>query len=422
MLITQLPHRIRDIHREYPQQFWVLVGGTFIDRIGGALIFPFFSLYITKRFGVGMTDVGILFGLFSISSMVGGALGGALTDRLGRKGMLVFGLVASGLSSVAMGLVNEYAVFFWLAIFVGVLAHVAGPAQQAMVADLLPEEKWANGFGIIRVAMNLAVAIGPAIGSLLLTSQPYLLLFIGDAISSVITATIIVLAIRETRPTLREGEAEQTMGDTFLGYLRVLADGTYVLFLAISMVAIMVYMQMNSTLGPFLRDTHGVLERDFGWILTLNAGMVVFLQFPITRWISRYRPMAVMAVGTMLYAIGFGMYGFVSTLVLFHVAMVIITVGEMMTVPIAQGLVSRLAPEDMRGRYMAVFGFGWVIPSALGPLLAGLVMDNADPQWVWYGAGLLGSLAAVAYTLLERPVARRVRDTGRSAESAAAAD
>jgi MFS family permease len=134
--------------------------------------------------------------------------------------------------------------------------------------------------------------------------------------------------------------------------------------------------------------------------------MVVLFQFAITRWIVQYRPLIVMAVGTLLYAIGFAMYGFVSGYVLFIVAMVIITIGEMVVVPTSEGLVARLAPEDKRGRYMAVFGFTWVIPSAVGPLLAGLIMDNADPRLVWYAAGLLGLIATGAFALLERRVGR----------------
>jgi MFS family permease len=166
----------------------------------------------------------------------------------------------------------------------------------------------------------------------------------------------------------------------------------------------LVYMQMNTTLSVYLRDTHGVPEQGFGYILSMNAAMVVLFQFGVTRWIAKYRPLVTMAVGTLLYAIGFGMYGAVSTFALFLVAMVVITIGEMMTAPTSQALVAQLAPEDMRGRYMAVFGFTWVIPSAVGPLLAGLVMDNADPRWVWYAAGLVGLAAAGAFALLQRRV------------------
>lgn len=131
--------------------------------------------------------------------------------------------------------------------------------------------------------------------------------------------------------------------------------------------------------------------------------------------------MIMMALGTLLYAIGFGMYGLVSSYVLFVVAMFVITVGEMVVMPTSQALVAKIAPEDMRGRYMAVFGFGWAIPQAIGPLLAGLIMDNADSRWVWYAAGLVGLVGAAAFVLLQRQVKQSTGKAARVTEVAAPA-
>jgi MFS family permease len=405
MLLRNQTKRLRIIYNEYSSQFWVLVLGTFIDRLGGALMFPFFTLYITRKFGIGMTEVGVIFGLFSISSVVGSMFGGALADRMGRKAMVIFGLVFSAFTSILMGLVNTIEVFFVVTVAVGLLTNVAGPAQQAMVADLLPEPKRAQGFGIIRVVANLSVTLGPMIGGLLIT-QSYLWLFIADAITSLITAVIVYAVLEETRPSTPEDAPEQTMAQTFGGYLDVLRDSAFLWFLVASALMVLVYMQMNSTLAVYLRDTHDIPEQWFGYILSLNAAMVVLFQFPLMRWIEKFRPMTMMVVGTLLYAVGFGMYGFVATYPLFLLAMVIITIGEMLVSPVGQALVARFAPEAMRGRYMAVFGFSWVLPSAVGPLLAGLVMDNADPRWVWYAAGLIGLAAAGAFAWLERWVGR----------------
>jgi len=109
-----------------------------------------------------------------------------------------------------------------------------------------------------------------------------------------------------------------------------------------------------------------------------------------------------MAAGSALYGFGYALYGFVSAYVLFLAAMVVVTAGEMVFVPAAQALAARMAPEDMRGRYMAAFGLSWAIPGMIGPLLAGLIMDNADPRWVWYAAGVTGLAAAAGFTLLQR--------------------
>ena len=402
--------KIRDIYNEYPRTFWNLIVITFIDRVGGAMLFPFFALYLTKKFEIGMTQVGILFAAFSVSSFVGSMLGGALTDKLGRKGIIIFGLVASSMSTLAMGLVNAFEAFFMIALFVGVLTDTAGPARQAMIADILPEEKRAQGYGIFRVAFNLSVVIGPAIGGLL-AARSYLALFIMDAVISLITAVLVFRFIPETKPESSSDESEESMAGSFSGYFQVFRDGVFMLFLGASILMVLTYMNMNTTLGVFLRDVHGIPEAGYGWLLSLNAAMVVLLQFPITRRIENQKPLLMMAAGTLLYAIGFALYGFVSVYSLFVLAMVIITVGEMIVAPMGQALVAKFAPEEMRGRYMAVFGISWGLPFAIGPYLAGLILDNYDPRWLWYIAGVIGLLAVFGFLALHRHTETKESET-----------
>lgn len=391
------------LYHEFPKPFWTLVVVTFIDRLGGFLLFPFFALYISRKFEVGMTQVGILFAFFSFSSFIGTGIGGAVTDRFGRKWILIFSLISTSLSSVIMGLVDSLQAFFILALMVGVFTDAGGPAYQAMVADLLPEEKRSQGFGLLRVALNLSATVGPAIGGLLAT-RSYLSLFIADAIISLISASIVFLALPETRSQTAAGASTQSMGATFKGYFQALRDRVFILFVCVSMLSVLVYMNLNTTLGVYLRDNHAVSESGYGLLISANALLVVLLQFPITKRIESHSPMLMMALGTLLYAIGFAMYGFVSMYALFLLAMVIITFGEMVAIPVSQALVSRLSPEEMRGRYMAIFGFSWGIPFAVGPMLAGLIMDNFNPDWLWYVSGGVGILAVAGFLGLYKPV------------------
>lgn len=413
--------KISKIYHEYPRTFWNLVVITFIDRIGGALIFPFFALYLTSKFGVGMTQVGVLFAAFSLSSFGGSAIGGALTDRFGRKGIIIFGLFASSFSALAMGFANSFQIFFFLAFFVGLLGDVAGPAHQAMVADILPEDKRADGYGILRVAFNLSVVIGPAIGGLL-AARSYLLLFISDAAISLVTIVLVSLFLPETKPEAHPDAPQQTMAGSFKGYGIVFRNVAFMLFLGAAMLSVFTYMNMNTTLGVYLRNEHGTPESAYGLLLSINAAMVVVMQFPITRRIEKYPPMLMMALGTFLYAIGFSMYGFVSVYWLFVTAMVIITIGEMVVSPVSQALVASFAPEDMRGRYMAVSGISWGIPFAIGPYLAGLIIDGPNPHVLWYIAGAVGVVATLAFLGLARsygrkPISAGLENTPLSAES-----
>ncbi len=399
--MSNLLTRTRKIYNEYPRAFWIYNAIVFIDRLGGFMLYPFFALYLTQKFHIGMSTVGILFAIFSVSGMIGSALGGALADRMGRKVVIIGSLILSSFSALGMGFAPTIAIFVAVVAIVGTLSNIGGPAHEAVVADLLPPDKRAEGYGIIRVVFNTAVIIAPPIAGLLI-SNSYLTLFLTDAVISVISAGIVLFALPETKPQAQEHAKPETMSQTFAGYGRVFKDTHFLTFIGVTVLMSLVYMNMNTTLGVYLRDQHGLHEAGFGWLLSINAIMVVLLQFGITRRLEKYKPLLMLAAGSMLYAIGFAMYGFIATYALFVLAMVIITIGEMVVSPFLQSIVASFAPEDMRGRYMAVSGLSWSIAFTVGPYFAGLLLDSAHPGLLWAFAGFAGVLAALGFVALNR--------------------
>lgn len=391
----------KKVYNEYPRAFWTYNIIVFIDRLGGFMLYPFFALYLTQKFDIGMSTVGILFAVFSMTGMVGSALGGALTDRMGRKSVIIASLLLSSFSALGMGLAPTLSIFIAVIVFVGTLSSIGHPAHEAVVADLLPPEKRAEGYGIIRVVFNIAVIIAPPIAGLLIANS-YLTLFIVDAVISVISAGIVLFGLPETKPQAHAHAKPESMKQTFAGYGRVFKDIPFLAFISVSIMMTLVYMNMNSTLGVYLRDQHGLPEISYGALLSINAIMVVFLQFWVTRRIEKYRPMLIMAAGSLLYALGFAMYGFVSTFMLFVTAMVIITIGEMIVSPIQQSLVASFAPEHMRGRYMAVSGLTWSMAFTVGPYFAGLILDGPNPNLLWIVCGFIGLLATLGFATLNK--------------------
>ncbi|MBN2502915.1 MAG: MFS transporter, partial [Anaerolineales bacterium] len=182
-MLAKMTKNFKGTIQEYPSNFWIIVVGGFIDRLGGTMIFPFFALYLTGKFGVSYTQAGILLGLWSVCSSVGSMLGGALTDKLGRKKMVLFGLVLSAMTSLLLGFVEEFYLLYPIVIVAGTLANIGGPAQQAMVVDILPEEKRQEGYGILRVVANMSWIIGPIIGGFV-ANRSYFMLFVLDAVFS----------------------------------------------------------------------------------------------------------------------------------------------------------------------------------------------------------------------------------------------
>lgn len=393
--------KIAGVYNSFPNKFWTLVLSSFIDRLGGSLIAPFYALYITEHLQVGMVEVGKLFAVFAISGLVGSTLGGALSDKIGRKSILLFGLFFSAMGSLAMGLVDQLYLFYVLAVVVGILGEIAAPAYQSMVADIVPEEKRSEAYAVLRVVHNLAVTIGPAIGGIL-AGISYLLLFVIDAVSSTIMAGIVAFKLPETKPAAAQEERQESILKTFSGYQVVLRSKAFMGFMLACVLMTLVYNQMYSTLSVFLNVVYEIPAQGYGYILSLNAGMVVLLQFLVTKKIAHKPPMLMMALGTGFYLVGFLMYGFVTGYALFLLAMILITIGEMIVSPISQSTVAKLAPESMRGRYMAVFQYSYIIPSIFGPLAAGLIMDNYNPNLVWYFCGGIAALAVLGFLRLNR--------------------
>lgn len=399
--MNDLLGRIKKIYNEYPRAFWIYNVIVFIDRLGGFMLYPFFALYLTQKYDMGMASVGLIFGLFSVTGMVGSALGGAIADRMGRKTVIIFSLILSSLSALGMGFAPTIGIFLAVIVFVGTLSSIGHPAHEAVVADLLPPDKRAEGYGIIRVVFNVAVIIAPPIAGLLIANS-YLTLFIVDAVISLISAAIVLFALPETKPQAHPHAKPETMGQTFAGYGRVFKDLPFLAFVGVTVMMTLVYMNMNSTLGVYLRDEHNLPEFRYAMLLSINAILVVFFQFWVTRRLQNYRPFLMMAAGSLLYAIGFALYGFVPTFALFILAMVIITIGEMVVSPFQQSLVASFAPEDMRGRYMAVSGLSWSISFTVGPYFAGLILESANPSLLWAFCGFIGILATIGFMVLNK--------------------
>ena len=392
-------NRFSKIYHEFPSLFWVIVGTLFIDGIGATLLFPFFALYITQKFGVGMTQAGLLLGMSSLFGLFGSMVGGALTDKLGRRKLILFGLTFSGLSSLLFGLASDIKILYPLVIIVGLLSRVSGPAHDAMIADILPEAKRQEGYGIMRVAFNYAWIFGTALGGLI-AARSFLALFITDAVLSVTVALILYRFLPETKPASianAEMKPEESFLKTLSGYRFVVRDFAFMGFILAGIIALLVYQQQYSSFPVYLRNVHQIDSRSYGVMLSITGLEVVIFQFWISRTIRKYSPFLMMMFSAIFFMLGFGLINFVSTFVLFVVVVIIITIGEMIFFPTSSALAASFAPADMRGRYMAVANLAWAIPATVGPGLAGLILDGAHPQLLWSIGGILCAVSALGF-------------------------
>ena len=167
---------------------------------------------------------------------------------------------------------------------------------------------------------------------------------------------------------------------------------------------------MNTNLVLYQDKEFGITAGQYSSLIALNAAMVVLFQFPLTAYLERFGNTALLVAGAACYAVGFGMYGFVGTMWWFALAMAVLTVGEMILVPVAQTVVAQMAPEDMRGRYMGFYGLVWGASFGVGPLAGGFILSYGDGdyrRYLWYVSLVVGLAGAFAFLLLGRYLRRR---------------
>ncbi len=384
---------------KFPGQFWLMFAGMLISTIGASMIWPFLMIYASERLQMPLTVVAGLLTLNSICGLISSFIAGPLIDRFGRKWLMAASLLVNGLGYILLSQASTLPVFALLMALQGAANPLYRVAADAMMADLVPPEKRVDGYSLMRLSNNVGVAIGPAVGGVI-ASTSYSLAFYCAAGGLSIYSLLIAFLARETLPektTIVGGSLAQPVRERFGGYGRVLSDRPYTAFITAFIFTQISAAIMWVLLSVYAKSNFGVPESRYGLIPMTNALMVVFLQIPVTMLVRRFAPLPVMASGAFFYALGVGSVALGQGFWGFWISMVVMTIGELVLVPTSSTYAANLAPADMRGRYMSLYGLTWNVAAGVGPLAGGLLNDTLGPQAIWYGGGAAGLLSAVLF-------------------------
>lgn len=403
-----MPLRFLQLTSSFPRQFWILFGGTLVNAVGSGMVFPFLTLYLHQRLDLSMTFVGLLLAFWSTSALVGQLVGGALTDQFGRKKLMAASLVTGACIMSVFGLADSVLIAVPIVLAMGFTNALFQPARDAMIADLVGSESRIQAYGLMRVVANLGIAIGPAIGGLL-ASQSYLLTFWGNASATFLFFLVTLFLMRETRPAAAPIHRESAVLPG--GFGAVLGDRRFIAFCAGTAITTLAYAPMMTILPVYMKEQFQLGEIFFGWVMTTNAGMVVLLQFPITRLTQRLPRLPLMAAGAILYGIGVASVFAGSSFPHFVTSMAVMTFGEMLFTPTATAVTADFAPAEMRGRYMGMLGLTISMGFGLGPLFGGVITDGVSPAAVWPIMGSVACASALLFLLLARFSPTRARQS-----------
>ena len=398
--------RYRSLQKQYPRQFWLLFWGMLISASGNSMIWPFITLFLIQKLDISLTTATLLLTIKSVTILFASFLAGPLTDRFGRKNAMVISVGATSLVYILMAFGTSIPYFVALMAFSGLVQPLYRIGADAMIADMLPMEQRADGYSLIRMINNVGVAIGPMVGGFLAATSYAATFFIGAVCLAAFTF-IIVFWIRETldKTVIQAGG----VGQDFKEYGLIFKDALFMKTCMGFTLAMMGAVQLFVLLGVYGKANFAIPENHFGLVITVNALMVVLLQYPVTQITKKRPPLTVMVTGAFLYALGLGSIAFGSNAWHFALSMVIVTTGELILVPTTTTLVANLAPATMRGRYMSIYSLTMGVGQGIGPVMGGFLNDNIAPAAIWYGTMVLGLLSALVFFSLIRRYTEKVQ-------------
>jgi len=402
MKLRSIWANLETVVERYDHRFWTLVAIQLIVAVGFGAAMPFVSLYLHSQLGVPMTLVGTILLVSALVASSGRIVGGEIADRLGRRPLVLAGMIARAavFALMALAIYLRWSVWAVAAIFmvIRMVGAIVRPGLMAMVSDVVLPENRVEAFALFRIGTNAGWAIGPAIGGFMISVSHYSSLFVLTTLASLIGLALVILFVRESIVTT---ESERFALKRVLDVGR---DVRFLIFCGWAVLLFIVMAQFASTLAVFSTENIGISEAQLGWLFTINGIAVVLFQWPAARLAARIGIRWGLVLGCLGYAIGYFTVGLVPNFGFLVGSMVIITLGEVVFSPVSMAAVANMAPEARVGRYMGFYGLTEALGWSVGPFLGGVLYDQLahSPVALWGSLASIGVVAAFGFALTQR--------------------
>lgn len=350
IMLKRQAQKYINTYRGFKREVWILAGITFVNR-AGTMVLPFLSKYLKEDLHFDFSQVGWLMTAFGLGSMLGSYLGGKLSDKVGFYNIMTFSLLGSSVLFVALQFLTS---FYSLAIGIFVLLTVADmfrPAMFVSLGTLATPDTRARSFTLVRLAVNLGFAAGPAIGGLLIMQLGYHSIFWVDGLTCLAAVLLFLYFIPKPKHEIA------VPNETYAHIKRNIPHPDFLWFLVASFGTAILFFQLFSTLPLYHRDQYGLTEFQTGLLMTMNGLIIFFMEMPVVSYFEKRKTsmLKLMAFGALLMSLSFVLLipGWSSGILIG--SMLFMTFGEMFIFPFSNTFALSISPKHEQGKYMGYF-------------------------------------------------------------------
>lgn len=393
-----------DNFRGFRREVWILTLITFINR-AGTMVLPFLSKYLHDDLHFTYKQIGNILVCFGIGSMVGSWLGGKLSDKIGFYKIMIFSLFVSGLMFFGLQYITSY-IGLCIAVFsIMVVADMFRPAMFVSIGAYAKPENRTRALTLVRLAINLGFAAGPALGGLIIMNIGYKGLFWADGATCIIAILIFWMLVKEKKKPAESKEAKALLE---ANRESVFKDRPFWIFLFMCVITGVLFFQLFTTIPLYHKKQFNLNELQTGLLLTLNGVLVFFLEMPIVSYIERNKldKVKIVTIGCFLMTISLFLLLINFWAGILIIMMLFMTVAEMFAFPFSNSFAISRAPKGHEGRYMAIFTMSFSAAHILSAKIGMGIVATYGYQMNWLFMGILGLIGTAAGYWVMRLVAK----------------
>lgn len=387
-----------------PREVWLISLIMLVNR-SGTMVVPFMTIYLTSpEMGFSIGKAGIVLGVFGLGSILGGYLGGRLTDKVGHHKVQNFTLLGGGLLFILLGQVQH---FTWICVVTFLLSLVNEafrPANAASIALYSNAENRTRSFSLNRLAVNLGWAVGGALGGLL-ASIDFTVLFWVDGITNILAALLLRKLLSSTNAT--RIKSQQQAGK--LHVQSAYRDRVYLLFIFLTVLFSICFFQMFSTLSAYFKNERGFSSLYIGMLMAVNGLVITFIEMLLVYKLEGKRsPTFYITWGVFFVAFAYILLNLVEvTHIIALIMILMITIGEIFSMPFMNSFWTSRSNDHNRGQYAGLYTIAWSIAHTTGPMVGAQLAQAAGFRVLWWSIGALGGLTTIGFVGLHLLIRRR---------------
>jgi MFS family permease len=374
-----------------PRRLWVLAAAHLINR-AGTMALPFLPLYLIKARGFTVGQAGGMLALYGAAAFAIGPVSGGLCDRWGANRVMTWSLAGAGLCAVAFPLAHGLPAVAAMTVLWALSSEAFRPAGMTVVSESAPPGMRKQANALNRLAVNLGMSLGPAVGGFL-AAVSFPALWIIDGTTSLAAAVVLAVWLTDVVPSPGAASAGRPS-------FKALSDPRFRYCLLAAVPIALVFFQNDGALPVFLVRNLHLNEAFYGLMFTLNTLLIVAFEIPLNHATSAWSHRRTLATGAGLFALGYGAHVFASRGWHVAAATAVWTFGEMIFLPGLSSYVADISPDGRRGEYMGLYSMSFSFAFMLGPWAGLLLLDRAGPTVLWSAAFAVGALAALLFARL----------------------